>query len=359
MTLAQFLYPGLQAIDHDGNLAPITRGLRPFGKLTVLPRELFEVSRATIPRGDSKGIRSAREKAKFETDFADPQIMIDVQRKGRHPTLATIWCWDRSMLPNAARALPEPLARIPLIDGARIVQGLSGYEGEVWSDGYCIASRWWSSEPSSPEWDAFQTGARSRYWPQDTNGSALVYPKPEVEQPEWVNNKIWVSKDWYDRLTSIRPLQIALVSAVMLAAPYTYTLSEIAILNRDNALLERRLDDERAAAAPWLADQRRAFSELGQIRQLTSIGDSEAILFALVDLESELGTHRLHATQISFDAPRLQVRLESNSGSTTDTVTLIEELESSKNLTGVRYDSSTNSILGTVVADLDGGGVSP
>ena len=361
MSIVQSLFPGLQALDSDGNAVSLTGGFRPFGKITLLPRAHYEMSRRTIARGDAKGIQSARAQAEFESEYEDPQILVEVQQAGRDATLATVWTWDRSQSHAAnARLLPEPLARVPMRgDGARLVKALQGYDGEVWDNGYCVASRWWAAHPSDADWRDFQVGARSRYWPRDLNGDVKDFPKPDAEDPEWVNNRIWVSNTWQDRISSIRPVQVAMISAVVLAAPFSFNAFELVKSHNDIAKYEEQLEVRKAEAAPWLADQRRALSVLNQIRNMISVGEPEAIVFALMDLEAELDKYGIVASQINYEAPQLQVRFEGTADSQSNTVDLVQSLESSVNWSGVRYDSALNAITGSVVSDLNSRGAQP
>ena len=349
MRLQNFLFPGLQTIDASGHIEPLTEGYRLFGNLTVLPRDLFKIMRTTIPRGDSKGILSLRESIKFENRLEDPQIIVDVKTSGTDPTLATAYFWDRAELPKSIRAIPEPLARIPMKDGARLISATLGYDGEIWDGGYCVASRWWPQAPSENEWDLFQKGARSQYWPNDEDGRPEYFPRPSIIEPEWVNNKAIVSKSRVDYLQSIKPVQVAAVSALILAFPASYTVSEIVLLQNALNKAEAELALSEQEAGPWRAAQRKAVAERNRVIQLQQIGKPSATLFALADLESELAKQDLSASQIGYDAERFEIRLNPNDDLNQKAVPLIQALEKSSNLTRVRYDASSR----TLFADLE------
>jgi hypothetical protein len=52
-------------------------------------------------------------------------------------------------------SFPEPLCRDPMQTGARIVIGLEGYFGEIWSDKQLVSIRWWPDIPTQRQWEEF------------------------------------------------------------------------------------------------------------------------------------------------------------------------------------------------------------
>lgn len=82
---------------------------------------------------------------------------------------ASVFCWDaeqvaealagQGLKPKRVRILPETVLCPPGPDGARIIAGLQGFEGQIWSGGQLLRSRWWRELPSREAWLVFQRDA--------------------------------------------------------------------------------------------------------------------------------------------------------------------------------------------------------
>ena len=356
MMLNSFLFPGLQTISDTGDLIPLTKGFRPLGMITVITRDHYSMSRKVISRGDAVGVRAAKAQAEFESRYAEPVALVDLSERTKQSTQASVWTWDRQAITDltgkpSLRVLPEPLARRPLESGARVVRALSGFDGEIWHNNFCVASRWWPEPPSEMEWDIFQRGAQSRYWPTEPNGTPLLYALPEVEAASWISDRVWVAPTWSERLRSITPGQLLLGAAILFAAPLAYNVSKIAQLNAEISGLEQEVEDRTREAQPWLQNRRRALAQLNQITAMSDLGAPEALIYALMDMEAALVTADARASAINYDAPTLEVRLDGGADSSLNVVSLVQSLESSTNWSEVRFDSSSGSIIGTVTTN--------
>jgi len=92
---------------------------------------------------------------------------------------AQVWLWERKQQQQAfeqagikqATSLPEAVLRARMEqDGVRLLQCLTGVEGQVWQQGILIASRWWLNQPNLLEWNNF---LRAR-------GFAIVETVPDI-----------------------------------------------------------------------------------------------------------------------------------------------------------------------------------
>lgn len=364
MILNSFLFPGLQTISDSGDLIPLTNGFRPLGMITVLTRDHYAMERKVLSRGDAVGVRAAKAQAEFESRFTEPVALIDLSDRGKQSMLANVWTWDRHAIGEltgnpSLRVLPEPLARRPIEAGARVVRALSGFDGEIWHNNFCVASRWWPEPPTEMEWDIFQRGAQSRYWPTEPNGTPLFYALPEVEEATWISDRVWVAPTWSERLRSITPAQLILGAAVLLAAPLAYNVSKIVQLNTQISGLEQEAADRTEAAQPWLQNRRRALAQLNQISQMSALGAPEALIYALMDMEAALVAADANAAAVNYDAPTLEVRLEGRSEDELNVVALVQALEASTNWSEVRFDSGSRSIIGTVTTNEAEGAAQP
>ena len=79
---------------------------------------------------------------------------------------------EQDAVKNAAW-LPDSLAREPLPEGVRLLQGLDGFEAQAWKAGALRASRWWANRPHAGEWSLF---LRQAGW----NSTAEQMPEPET-----------------------------------------------------------------------------------------------------------------------------------------------------------------------------------
>lgn len=77
---------------------------------------------------------------------------------------AQVWLWERKPQQQAfeeagikqAFCLPETVVRVrPEQEGVRLVQCLTGVEGQFWQHGALLASRWWLNAPNLLEWNNF------------------------------------------------------------------------------------------------------------------------------------------------------------------------------------------------------------
>lgn len=77
---------------------------------------------------------------------------------------AQVWLWQRQQQQQAfeqagikqAICLPETVIRPrPEQDEARLIQSLTGVEGQFWQQGVLMASRWWLNMPNLSEWNNF------------------------------------------------------------------------------------------------------------------------------------------------------------------------------------------------------------
>ena len=354
--LNSFLFPGLQTISDNGDLIPLTKGLRPLGMITVITRDHYSMTRKVLSRGDAVGVRAAKAQAEFESRYAEPVALVDLGERNKQSTLANIWTWDRHAIgaltgKPSLRVLPEPLARRPLESGARVVQALSGFDGEIWQNNFCVASRWWPEPPTEMEWDIFQRGAQSRYWPTEPNGTPILYALPQVEAASWISDRVFVAPTWSERLRSITPGQLIIAGAVLLAAPLAYNVSKIAQLNAEIGSLEQEVADRTRDAQPWLQNRRRALAQLNQITEMSELGAPEALIYALMDMEAALVSADTRAAASNYDAPTLEVRLEGGADSGLNVVSLVQSLEASTNWSDVRFDSNGGAIVGTVTTN--------
>ncbi len=352
MSLLRFLFPRLLALDHDDTLTPLVGGLRLMGRIIVLPHRYYSHARRQIPRGDSKGRQAARAQAIYESSYDEPDFLVRVRAPGPHPSEVSIWSWDRDVVKaltgsNGTRVIPEPLVRTPMQAGARLVEALEGFEGEIWADGKLIASRWWPEAPDDTTWHQFMVGARSRDWPVDDDGRQLSYERPEPSTVEWNRNLLWVRQDWWGRISSIGPAQIAAASLLLGAGPAGCEASRIVQANSNIQKIEAQLTEQKEASEPWLNLRRRALSDQARVSDMSAPGEPVALVFGLIDLDVALGNTSAPIERLDFQDGELRVTLAAANDQ--DVVAMVSSLEQSSNWDGVRYDAAGRQLIGLVV----------
>lgn len=352
MSLLSFLFPRLMAPAQDDKLVSLVGGPRLLGRIIVLPHRYFSHARRKVPLGNQKGRQAAKAQANYESGYSDPEFLIQMRNPGPHPSDVSIWSWDRRAIAaltgsRRSRVIPEPLAREPIQDGARLVVALEGYEGEIWSGGKRIASRWWPEAPTETIWQQFVTGARSRDWPVDEDGRPLDYALPKPEKVAWVRNLIWVNQGWSDRLRAISPVQLV-VSAILIGAlPAGCEASRIVHNNYHIDQIEANLVEQKAASEPWLSLRRRALSDAARVNEMSAPGDPASLLFALMDLDSALGSASPPIERLDYLDGELRIKL--GDSDERDVVGIVSVLEQSANWDEVRYDAAASQVIGRVV----------
>jgi hypothetical protein len=83
---------------------------------------------------------------------------------------ACVYSWDDAKVAAAIAAagltrgkctiVPETFLRAPAADGVRLAACIDGFEGQVWSGGVPLATRWWAQPPGAADWAAFVRIAR-------------------------------------------------------------------------------------------------------------------------------------------------------------------------------------------------------
>jgi len=356
MFIFNFVLPRLLAPTNEGHFKPVLSGIRFGGSLHILPHGSFTYSRRRVPLSGSKGRAVALAQAKYETRYKDPTFIVDINEKTSGPKEASIWSWDKETVraltgSPSTRVIPEPLARKPMKNGARIVRALQGFDGEIWLDDECIASRWWASEPDTQEWERFLAGARSSTWPVDENGYPLSVERPETSDPVWDKGLFWVTPDWRSRLSSLSPLQVAAACLLVAAAPVSCQGAGYLNLQSKINALDTELIELRAASEPWLQLRRRALADAQYAANLSELGDPASIVFALMDLSDVLAEDQASLERVEYIDGELRTTVRGGIGQ--NVVSLVSALEQSASWNGVRYDPNSRQIIGQVQTQSD------
>ncbi len=237
-----------------------------------MSRALCLYARLTVPKELAAAKREAALRLKILewSPYASPGLLIDWAESD-----AGVWIWDSLKVEEAIRAegldpkrvtvLPETALAEPQAEGARIVDGLEGLEGQAWRQGRLIASRWWPALPGAEEWRRFQRAA------------ALAPGRQSVEPPE-PEPTVWRQESW---VRSRRPLlalvneagrtRLAIAAAIVLALPLVYEGAALAHLKVRSKNAEASLAQLRQRAEPVLRARTAAETALDCVRALLQL----------------------------------------------------------------------------------------
>lgn len=351
MAYLPWLYPHLVALTSEGRKKVLTRGLRAGGSVYVVPRGMCQYSRKAMPRTDAKGREAARQQTRFESRFAEPEVIAQAHVSTPTPGDVIVWAWDRALVEQLVRkkdvrALPETLARQGMRSGVRIVEGLDGYEGEIWADGELVASRWWADPPQLDAWQDFLVGARMQFPGADLWDMDLPHMPPEPVRPQWKQNIASVDDNWKATLARVTPVRAAVIVGVLALAPAACQTARFAKLSVESQILNAQIEDGRAKAAAWLAQQRRAQRDAQFVNVAQGVGDDVALMFALIDAGDVLQNEGQTIQQLRYVDRQISLTLTGRPQ--TNLSQLITKLEATPSWRDVRMEQGGTLVVGRV-----------
>ena len=238
------------------------------------------------------------------------------------PIMAGVWGYSTHSA-HTGRYLPETIAQIPHSHGARLVKGLSGFEGQIWNKENLIASRWWGREPSDADWSLFMRAASETLAQQSSTDLAVSRPAP-TEVP-WRDDLPVFDLD-RDRLSQLfSPPRLALAAGALAGCFAFYTAGQY--LRETIALsgVSEQTAALRGETQQIQSERRRALANMSFVRRYRALGDNGTVLAGFGALTNVLGTSDLGVERMNLRDGALEVRLGGdNDISVPDVVTLLE-----------------------------------
>ncbi len=159
---------------------------------------------------------------------------------------ASVYAWDDDeakktlagvgLNPRRGTVYPEVFFHSPFQNGARLITAIEGVEGQVWHEGFLMASRWWPQKPSRFEWEMFLRAATQ---PLAQNGGQV--PEPEqlsfLETP-WNREDAYLGIPWW----LLEDTRYAAAAAALLLAPFIFMGFEYTTLAVANTRVKSTLD---------------------------------------------------------------------------------------------------------------------
>lgn len=252
------------------------------------------------------------------------KIVVDSANSGaaNGQTLASVWGYQKSIV-HRGRYLPETLAQTPHEGGARLVRGLSGFEGQVWHQSNLIASRWWALEPSNSDWNVFMRAAGESLLAMGED--AVAESCPTASEVPWRDDLPVIEIDRIRLLNIFSPAKLGLTAALLggCFALYTagqYTRKSLALSKVISQTAELRVETEQIQS-----ERRRALTNMNFVKRYRLLGDNGTVLASFSAISNVLGTTDLGIERASLRGGALELRLNGKDEvSVPDVVTLLE-----------------------------------
>jgi hypothetical protein len=214
--------------------------------------------------------------------------------------------------------------------GARLIRGLEGVEGQIWRDGYLLASRAWPQLPDDAEWINFLRGAGVAAQDLGNASAALVEPTPWNAEPIC---RVSSADALIDQEAFLERAAIYLGSLVLMLAT--------AVIFRDYADIAWRSSDLKAELAQHekTADANRdardrALAARQQVQVLTDALSHTNALDIIDHLLAHLPQSGTEIQDLTFDGSELRVVLKAPAG--ISRAAIVRDLEQGGILTDVR-----------------------
>ena len=236
--------------------------------------------------------------------------------------MAGVWGFGTSPS-HSGRYLPEAIAQIPHDDGVRLVQGLSGFDGQIWQAGNLIASRWWARQPAENDWAVFIRAA-SETMPQ-TELRRLDLARPAAISVPWRTDLPVFDIDRERTAELLSPSRLGAIAAVIAACFAFYTAGQYMRASLALSSVNSTAEALRGETEQIQSERRRALVNMNYLRRYRALGDNGTVLASFGALANVLGSTDLGIERISLRDSGLEVRLGGEDEvSVPDVVSLLE-----------------------------------
>lgn len=284
----------------DGSVEALPLRPAPFQPgFIVLARERCLFERLDVAPGLNGRAAAAAARLHAETQAPYQRYGALITHKG---SSFGIWWWDAQWvgeklgghgLDPLAKVIPEPLMRA-VGDGWRIVRASSGYEAQLWKNGFLHADLWRRSAFDTAAWQDFV-----RVQAGESGGESAVLMAQEAP---WTANSPYrrtILSDWTPQKTG----QMAIAATIALAlCGSLYFAGEAVGLKRDAARMEAAAAELKAALPKGSSGPNAG--ELNALRDAVGGADPLVMLQAAQEKIEPFG-HKLVAFKTSRDEVRL------------------------------------------------------
>ena len=288
---------------------------------------------ATLPEGKRRAALDLHVRKSFP--FKDP----DFAAFWRGPD-ATVYAWDRAPIraaivdagvPRSTQVIPETFVRERGSNGARVVEMLEGYEGQVWKDGFLAASRWWPKSPIEEEWTMFlrSTGIA----PSAENIACAPQIFPLLERP-WTEGTFSID----EFIQTLQTRRVAAIIATAALGPFVLAGTSIGVMSMAEANVRANISALAEANKGIRLDRAAAYTNLEEIEVFQGLDTYPAHVAALSSALTLLETFRVQIVSWSFDRGNLEIILRGKN-----------ELDPTAYITMFERDAMFEGVGGTLV----------
>jgi len=348
------LTPRLFVLEQDSSAPDMIRDVTlakaglplPLPGVCVVPRGACSFRRTRLAGAGRQGLQAALLRAKQEALPGESGTLIiadkiDASLAPQTHIMASTWSFARQS-EHQGRYLPETLAQKGQENGARLVKGLSGFEGQIWSNGNLVASRWWLNSPGSSEWHVFLQASQESLGP-------LSYDLPKAETVPWRDDLSAFAFEREQMAAWLSPFNLGAAVITVLACGYVFVgaqyLRESLVMRSAQSKIEN-LSDE---TAQILSFRRRALANQNYLKRYEALGERAAIIDALGSFATVLGATDLAIERFDLRDGQVEIRLRGEDEISVPDVVSLLEAESSLSAVSVSPDSRGSII---VLADL-------
>ncbi|GAB5455981.1 MAG: hypothetical protein Hens2KO_22100 [Henriciella sp.] len=336
------LFPlSLKAI-HQNETVNLTRAGLISGTVYVIPRSQCRFERTWTPRADQKGVDAIKLSIAQNSNLENSGIFVEPTDDAAAGFL-NCWVWDADQAAQHIKAnsllIPETYARVKNTEGARLVECMYGFEGQIWNKNSLLASRWWRSEPDEQDWLEFVEGS------EVTTGTvaeaaALYRRKPRVSSVLW-RDDVGLSDFGTAAIeTTVTPLRAFLAASLVLSIPLAYAAGAAIKLTGDADRAQSRLELLQIELGDVADARRTSIANRAIIEKYQSAGDP----FKMIDVFEQFGiaTQPSEVTirQLSYNGDSIEIRFTADERLLLPD--LIRKLELSSHWTSASASRGTN-----------------
>jgi len=334
-----FLIPSL-ILNEENRKPVILRKSGIFGQaIHIIPRSQCSFRRVQLINKGRNATKAALLRLKKEALSTDSQFKIVPDKKGRRAG-----AWEFQKAPHhkpSHRYLPESLARNALDNGARIVECLEGYEGQIWRDGHLISSRWWLEFPQEKEWFGFLRASKVEV---DIDSATV----PNSEQIAFRSDiPIWeFSQDRAREVLSPKNLAITGLTVFGCLAVYSGTqlFHHWSEINVNSQKIDRVTDETEQI----ISQRNRALTNVKYVQKFDNLGHKGAVIIALGQITEVIKRKNVLLSWVRYNDGDIEIGLATDSDGNEaqiDIPTLVSDLEAKTTLSNVSMSVRSQKLL--------------
>ena len=223
-----------------------------------------------------------------------------------------VWIWDNNKVedaidstgskPSQFSIVPETSLKEPLKDGIRLIQGLEGVEGQVWTDGSLINSRWWLKAPTDEDWKLF------------TRTAGVTSDLPEVQaRAPWLKSA-WTKNNALQEFAFSTEMLVEYLpyAAVFIIAPLLFLLTHSIHMNFKVSSIDSALIQLEKEIEPTLKNKKQAEEYARKIKQLLALSPYPEPLQLLTFIAEKLPPNDAQVTKMRYQKQKLFITLASS-----------------------------------------------